>query len=118
MKNLRTKLSYTFYTLLCVAFISCNYTNTQTVKNAKIIDKERVTKSNGDAGVDSFYLIYTDKGEFTIKDELLRGNFKSSTWYGKIEKGNCYNLVVGGYRQGFLSMYQNIHETPVLVSCE
>ncbi|WP_370398398.1 hypothetical protein [Tenacibaculum dicentrarchi] len=111
-------LFYFLYTVLCVAFVSCNYTNTVKIKKAKVIEKERVTKNDGNGGVDSFYLIYTDKGEFTLKDELFRGNFKSSNWYGKIQKGNCYDLVVGGYRNGLLSMYQNIHEKPIEVSCE
>jgi len=97
--------------------VSCNYTNTEIIRDAKIIDKERVVKNSGES-IDSFYLIYTDKGEFTIKDELFRGNFKSSNWYGYIEKGKCYNFAVGGYRIGVLSSYQNIHQKPILVNCK
>ena len=117
MKNLRTKLSYSLCTVLCICFSSCNYMNTQLIKNAKVLDKERVTK-NVDGSDQSYYLIYTDKGEFTIEDELFRGNFKSSNWYGKIQKDKCYNLTVGGYRNGFLSMYQNIHDAPIECNCK
>lgn len=88
--------------------VSCNYLNTEDINCTTILEKERVVEKEGE----SYYLIYTDKGEFTIKDELLRGNFNSSNWYGSMKLGGKYSFSVGGFRSGFLSMYQNIHSKP------
>lgn len=101
--------------ILLATLTSCNYMNTESYNCVLVKDKERVVKQNGDK-TESYYLIYTDKGEFTIKDELFRGNFSSSTWYGYMAVGERYTFDTGGYRKGFLSMYPNIHTKPV--KCE
>ena len=93
---------------LSISLFSCNYTNEKIIDCATILEKERILSEES-----SYYLIYTDKGEFTIQDELFRGNFKSSKWYGKLQKNKIYSFKVGGYRNGVLSMYPNIHSNPI-----
>jgi hypothetical protein len=87
--------------------------NTQNVTNAKVTGKERINYDSS-----SYYLIFTDKGEFTIKDELFRWNFSSSSWYGDINIGDCYKFKVGGFRAGFFNMYPNIHTKPIQKKCK
>lgn len=82
------------------------YNNKQTIKT-KVLDKERITKQNGDQ-VDSYYLIYTEAGPLKLEDELLYGNFNSSDWYGQIRKDSTYTFHTVGYRIGYLSEYPNI----------
>jgi hypothetical protein len=113
MRNL--KILLTLLTLFSIT--SCNYMNNKEIKGARIMDKERVT-SISDGSYHSYYLVYTNKGEFTIKDEFFRGNFKSSSWYGVLQREKCYNFKVGGYRNGFFTMYPNIHSKPVECKCE
>ena len=105
------KLFFLFIGILLLN--SCQYTMTEEIKCAKILGKERISKYV-DGQDQSYYLIYTDKGEFTIEDDLLRGNFSSSHWYGKFQEGKTYTFKVGGYRSGFLSSYQNVYTEPVL----
>jgi hypothetical protein len=74
---------------------------------AKVTDKERITDQSGKT-VNSYYLIFTDKGTFKLEDDLFYGNFNSSDWYGQIQKDSTYTFHTIGYRSGFLSMYPNI----------
>lgn len=92
-------------------FNSCTYLKTSDIKCVEINNKERINDQD-----QSYYLIYTENGVFTLQDDLLRGNFKSSTWYGKIEKGKSYSFRTGGFRIPIFSQYQNIITKPKL--CE
>lgn len=83
------------------------YGNKQTFK-AKITGKERITTSDSEGKVSSFYLIYTNKGSFTLKDELFYGNFNSSDTYGRIMQDSTYSITTIGYRLGLTSTYSNI----------
>lgn len=74
----------------------------------KVVDKERVTKSNGEGGIDSYYIIFTESGTFKLEDEFFYLNFNSSDWYGKIRRDSTYKFEVIGYRIGVLSEYPNI----------
>ena len=91
----------------------CTYMKKDNVQGAKILDKERIHNQEH-----SYYLIYTDKGEFTIEDDLFRGNFKSSTWYGMLRRDSCYSFKTGGYRNGALSMYPNVISKPKKCDCQ
>jgi hypothetical protein len=65
-------------------------------------DKERVENN---------YLVWTKEGEvFEISDSLAYMRFNSSDFYGEIEVGETYNVLVSGWRIPFLSMYRNIIE--------
>jgi hypothetical protein len=83
------------------------YTKKETI-TTKVVDKERITKSDGDGNIDSYYLIFTEAGTYKLEDELMYLNFNSSDWYGKLRSDSTYTFDVIGYRIGFLSEYPNI----------
>jgi hypothetical protein len=90
-----------------IAFSISGYSNKQTIKS-KVTGKERITTSDGNGKVDSYYLIFTEAGTLKLEDELFYGNFNSSDWYGQIRQDSTYTFHTVGYRNGFLSMYPNI----------
>jgi hypothetical protein len=89
-----------------IAFKISSYTNVNTFE-AKVEGKERITKKSGD-NIESFYLVYTDKGTFKLEDDIFRGNFYSSDVYGKLKQDSTYKFKTSGYRIGFMSLYPNI----------
>ena len=91
-----------------IVFNIFSYVKVDTVR-AKVEGKERITEKEGD-NINSFYLIYTDKGTLKLEDDLLRGNFYSSDVYGKIKQDSTYTFKTSGYRNGFLSSYPNVIE--------
>ena len=91
-----------------IAFQISAYTNVETV-TAKVEGKERVTQQAGET-LQSFYLVYTDKGTFKLEDDLFRGNFRSSDIYGRLRQDSTYTFKTAGYRIGFMSSYPNIIE--------
>lgn len=91
-----------------IAFDISSYNNVKTI-TAKVEGKERITESSGDK-IESFYLVYTDKGTFKLEDDLFRGNFYSSDVYGKLRQDSTYTFKTSGYRIGFVSSYPNIIE--------
>ena len=105
----------TLFVIIAIAVISIiifnitSYVHTSTV-NAKVTGKERIVKSDGDGNIESFYLVYTDKGTMKLEDDVLRGNWYSSDVYGRLQEGTTYTFTTSGYRFGFFSMYPNIIE--------
>jgi hypothetical protein len=91
-----------------IAFEISSYTNVNTIE-AKVEGKERIVKKSGD-DIESFYLVYTDKGTFKLEDDMFRGNFYSSDVYGKLKQDSTYKFKTAGYRIGFMSEYPNIIE--------
>jgi len=89
-----------------VAFDIKSYNNVETIV-AKVDGKERITEKAGD-NIESFYLVYTDKGTFKLEDDMFRGNFYSSDVYGKLRQDSTYTFKTAGYRIGFMSSYPNI----------
>lgn len=89
--------------ILIALLSSCDYMNEKTYENCEVTGKERITKGNT-----SYYLIFTDKGEFKITDQMFTGKFNSSSIYGRIKVGKKYRIVTKGYRSGLFSMYPNI----------
>lgn len=89
-----------------VGFTISGYHNKEIITD-KITDKEKTLKII-DGNLESFYLIYTDKGTYKLNDDLFYGNFRSSDWYGKIKRDSTYTFDVIGYRIGFVSSYQRI----------
>jgi len=83
------------------------YGNRQTIRTT-VTDKERITNSNGEGRIVSYYLIYTEAGTLKLEDEFLYGNFNSSDWYGQIRQDSTYTFETIGYRIGYLSEYPNI----------
>jgi hypothetical protein len=106
-----TKTIFILVPILIVGIIVFNisaYNNVEVVK-ATVTDKERIIDRSGD-NIESFYLVYTDKGTFKLEDDFFRGNFYSSDVYGKIKRDSTYTFKVAGYRIGFMSSYPNIIE--------
>jgi hypothetical protein len=93
-------------TLTTVGFKIVNYFYSNTF-TATVSGKERITKSNGDQ-IESFYLVYTDKGTIKLEDDILRGNWSSSDVYGSLKNDSTYTFTTSGFRNGFFSMYPNI----------
>jgi hypothetical protein len=91
-----------------IAFEISSYTNVNTFE-AKVEGKERITEKSGD-NIESFYLVYTDKGTFSLEDDMFRGNFYSSDVYGKLKQDSIYKFTTSGYRIGFINSYPNIIE--------
>lgn len=90
-----------------IFFSISRYNNKQTIKT-KVTDKERITTSNSNGTVESYYLIFTEAGTFKLEDDLIYGNFNSSDWYGRIRRDSTYTFDVIGYRIGYMSEYPNI----------
>jgi hypothetical protein len=91
-----------------IAFEIKSYNTVNTI-TAKVEGKERITEQSGNT-VNSFYLVYTDKGTFKLEDDMFRGNFYSSDVYGKIKQDSTYTFKTSGYRIGWMSSYPNIIE--------
>jgi hypothetical protein len=90
-----------------IVFTISGYGNKQTIRT-KVLEKERITKGDGNGNVESYYLIFTEAGPLKLEDEMYYGNFNSSDWYGQIHKDSTYTFHTVGYRIGFLSEYPNI----------
>lgn len=72
-----------------------------------ITHKERIVRGSGDS-VSSYYLVYTDRETFALKDDLFYGQFNSSDIYGRIKSGDTYRVTALGVRVPFLSWYRNL----------
>jgi hypothetical protein len=90
-----------------IVFTISGYGNKQTIRT-KVLEKEHITKGDGNGNVESYYLIFTEAGPLKLEDEMYYGNFNSSDWYGQIHKDSTYTFHTVGYRIGFLSEYPNI----------
>gem|GEM_PF-1211649 len=75
-----------------------------------VTDKERQVKSDGDGGIDSKYIVFTDKETFENTDSMLRGKFNSSDVQGKLHVGCTYDVTAYGFRNHFFSIYRNISD--------
>ena len=87
--------------ILVTSFIGGFNDHTATIT---IVDKERVNEE---------YMIwgYNEEGENVVycnNDAPLRGKFNSADFYGDLEEGKTYNIVLIGYRVPFFSWYENI----------
>lgn len=68
-------------------------------KTERIVDR---------GGKDAKYMIYTDKGVYQNTDSVLNGKFNSADLYNQIQVGKTYNCDVVGYRNGVMSMFENV----------
>jgi uncharacterized membrane protein len=89
-----------------VLFEYFRYSSKETL-HIEVVDKERITTTENET-IQSYYLIFTDKGTFKLEDDIFYMNFRSSDVYGSLVRGNKYKIDVIGFRIGFLSEYQNI----------
>lgn len=89
---------------LALAMTACSYVNV-TTKQCKVTDKESISNKEGHQ-----YRLYTTCGTLVVEDQLTRLNFSSADIYGGIEVGKTYNIVTGGFRIPFLSMFPSVVE--------
>lgn len=80
-------------------------THTDEWLEAKVDSKERTCFKSTDCR----YMVYTDKENFEITDQLF-GRKNSSDVYGKIKVGNTYKFHVIGYRNPTYTKFRNITE--------
>ena len=92
-----------------VSFRMISYFHTETF-TSKVTDKERIVETDNEGRVESFYLVYTDKGIIKLEDDIFRGNWSSSDVYGKLKNDSSYTFTTTGFRFGLFSMYPNIIE--------
>lgn len=71
-----------------------------------IVGKEAVRTGDGNQ-----YRVYTeDCGTLSVQDSISVGRWDSADLYGSLKEGETYEVLTGGYRNGFLSMFPNILE--------
>ena len=74
------------------------------VKTCTVNDKTAAGQKSG-----VLYLVYTDEcGVLTVGDAALKGQWNSSDTYAEIEIGKVYDFELYGFRNGWMSSYQNI----------
>lgn len=79
-----------------------------TTQRVTVVDKERQVKDNGDGGIDSKYIVFTDKEVFENTDSMIRGKMNSSDVQGQLHVGCDYDITAYGFRNNWLSIYRNI----------
>jgi hypothetical protein len=112
-KNKEMKISLCIFIVMGILAISPAILSYQTISEYKdviIEDKERITKSDGDGGIDSYYLIYTNKGVFKNEDSFIHFKFNSSDYQNELRIGEKYDIKVNWFRFSFFSMYENVLE--------
>lgn len=94
--------------LLLAVSAGVHFGTLDTVRDVKILDKERVTASSNDGTVTSKYIIFAEGETFENTDTIWAFKYNSSDIYGKIAKGAACTFEVTGFRVPFFSMYRNI----------
>lgn len=91
--------------LLATVLTGCNPTSAEqrVVENCKVNGKESVRQAESHQ-----YRVYTTCGTFVVEDSWFLMRFDSADLYGSIEQHKTYDFEIGGYRNGFLSMFPNI----------
>lgn len=109
MKNKLEIIGYTFILLLIIFGLgACSYmgyANEQTI-DCTVEDKwiKRTSSKSNDK-----YLVSCDGKVYKISDLFFKGKFNSADIYANLKVGNKYKITVTGYRNGFISEYQNIN---------
>lgn len=92
---------------LCIGFmIATPFIQRATATTVIITVEDKGTKRSG-SNMDK-YLIYTDNGTYEITDSIAFFRWNSSDLYGSMKIGSTYECTVCGFRNPFLSSYENI----------
>lgn len=94
--------------VLLVSVGAAVHYGTQATVTATVTDKERIVERDSDGGIQSKYLVFTDKETFENTDSLWALKFNSSDLYGKLQEGQTCEFDVVGFRVSWMSMYRNI----------
>lgn len=88
-----------------VSLASCSSMNQRT-ETCTVSGKESVTLPN-DQG--NQYRVHSyECGTLTVADTLTQGRFNSAELYGQLTVETTYDMELGGYRNGLMSMFPNI----------
>lgn len=91
-----------------LALTGCSNMNQQQ-RECTVTGKESISTSSSSKSHE--YRVYTEEcGTLKVADTLTQGRWDSSEFYSKLEEGEKYNMLTGGYRNGPLSMFPNILE--------
>lgn len=101
-------------TILLLGLLSISGSFKTAMVSFTVSDKERVCDTGEDRTVTCRYLVFTEEGTtYENTDSLFRGKTRSSDLQGCLKIGQRYdNVKVVGFRNGFLSSYQNIISVP------
>lgn len=79
-----------------------------TTERVTVVDKERQVSGNLEDGIESKYIVFTDKEVFENTDSLIRGKMNSSDVQARLHVGCTYDITAYGFRSNWLSIYRNI----------
>lgn len=79
-----------------------------TTERVVVVDKERQVSGSPENGIQSKYIVFTDKEVFENTDSMIRGKMNSSDVQAKLHVGCTYDVTAYGFRSNWLSMYRNI----------
>lgn len=100
-------------TFLVITFISINVvsylTNSFQISETDAIVYDKMSQFQIE-NKHSFYryLIFTDKGTFISKENILIGKYESSETFFKLQKGHKYHLKLSGWGKSMVTDYKNI----------
>jgi hypothetical protein len=83
------------------------YKESETTVVFTVNDKDRVSYGSG-SDLTHKYLIYTNRGTYECTDSIFGNKFNSSDIYGRIKRDKRYRARVIGWRNHYMSSYQNI----------
>ena len=93
--------------ILCIGFmVATPFIQRATATTVIITVEDKGTKRSG-SNMDK-YLIYTDNGTYEITDSIAFFRWNSSDLFGSLKVGSTYECTVCGFRNPFLSSYENI----------
>lgn len=79
-----------------------------TTQRVTVVDKDRHVSGNLEDGIDSKYIVFTDKEVFENTDSAIRGKMNSSDVQAQLHVGCTYDITAYGFRSNWLSIYRNI----------
>jgi hypothetical protein len=103
-------LAVLFLLLYVIVYAPINRLTAVNDVTITITDRERVV-----SGESSYYLVFTNEGEFEVTDTMFFWDFASSSRYNQLKPGLTCQVKTSGTRWAFMSRYPNIVE---IYGCE
>lgn len=101
------EIAITIAIIFCIGFmVATPFIQRATATTVIITVEDKGTKRSGSNS--DKYLIYTDNGTYEITDSIAFFRWNSSDLYGSMKIGSTYECTVCGFRNPFLSSYENI----------
>lgn len=110
--------------MIAIVFLGAMSSFNDTEYTVTITGKDRITESSKDSDgnykTSSKYVVFADDENgnslvFENTDCFFRLKFNSSNIQGQLKVGHTYRITVIGYRNPFLSWYQNIIKVEEIV---